>query len=288
MASPSTPFFSIAPRASTVHLHIHSHSESRPENQSAVDTIPLTRRFNYYRRSPHQRPSESHTPPQSRTSTLNPNIQTSTNSTTHQPSTDNSQHQTHILSDIFRIVPRSEQETNRSSHPPVVQRVASHSTTLQDMLREIRQPGREGGYSVSFEIGTHDEPSSSNRRGLNLTDLGRYTTTALFSDLRNSDEENIESKENDEDTPETCSICQESLTPHSIIRQIDRCNHLFHQECIEKWLSEHAICPLCMQNVSEDADETQRSNESSNNEERDRLNEVHQQMFRAVASELGI
>lgn len=292
MSVPSPPVFSIAPRASTVHLHLHQYSESRPDNQQDADSTPMTRFDRYYRPSPLQRQSESQAPPQNRHTAMNSDIQTSNNSTTQRTSTDNRQNQTRILSEMFRIVPSSEPETNRRPRPThlespsVVQRLASQSTTLQDMLQRIRQQGRDDGYSVSFEFGTNDEPSS-NIRGLSLTELSRYTTTSLFCDLQDGDDENLESKENDDEAPETCSICQEQLTPHSIIRKIERCNHIFHQECIEKWLSEHATCPLCMQNVSEEEDESQRTNESLNNE-RERLNEVHQQMFRAVASELGI
>lgn len=45
-----------------------------------------------------------------------------------------------------------------------------------------------------------------------------------------------------------CSICLESLTTESneSCVRIKACGHIFHRNCIEKWLREcRACCPLC-------------------------------------------
>ena len=39
-----------------------------------------------------------------------------------------------------------------------------------------------------------------------------------------------------------CVICLDSL-PADFYRTT--CNHLFHEECIEQWLTQHTTCPLC-------------------------------------------
>ncbi len=44
---------------------------------------------------------------------------------------------------------------------------------------------------------------------------------------------------------EVCSICQESYEPTSIVKLLP-CNHYFHKDCIEQWLSNyHHKCPIC-------------------------------------------
>ena len=41
---------------------------------------------------------------------------------------------------------------------------------------------------------------------------------------------------------EECSICYEEIVKNSVIL---KCNHLYHKECIDKWLLEHTTCPQC-------------------------------------------
>jgi hypothetical protein len=42
----------------------------------------------------------------------------------------------------------------------------------------------------------------------------------------------------------TCSICLEAYTPNSRVRCLP-CNHVFHAECIDKWVTKKAECALC-------------------------------------------
>ena len=39
-----------------------------------------------------------------------------------------------------------------------------------------------------------------------------------------------------------CSICYEELTKNSVILI---CKHVYHKECIDKWLLDHTTCPQC-------------------------------------------
>ena len=43
-----------------------------------------------------------------------------------------------------------------------------------------------------------------------------------------------------------CSICKEKYTNSSIV-DILKCGHVFHKECIDRWLEEHNDCPYCRQ-----------------------------------------
>ncbi|GFY66879.1 hypothetical protein TNIN_179091, partial [Trichonephila inaurata madagascariensis] len=45
---------------------------------------------------------------------------------------------------------------------------------------------------------------------------------------------------------ETCSICLEEKSTESL-----DCGHVFHVECIRKWLAVKAHCPYCRQEIRE-------------------------------------
>ncbi|KAL9176364.1 hypothetical protein ABFS82_02G174000 [Erythranthe guttata] len=43
----------------------------------------------------------------------------------------------------------------------------------------------------------------------------------------------------------TCAICLVDYVPHDTIRVMPECQHCFHVECIDQWLSIRAKCPIC-------------------------------------------
>ncbi|KAK8498248.1 hypothetical protein V6N13_095447 [Hibiscus sabdariffa] len=42
-----------------------------------------------------------------------------------------------------------------------------------------------------------------------------------------------------------CSVCLTMLEDEDMTRVLPNCRHVFHAECIDKWLSLHSTCPLC-------------------------------------------
>jgi hypothetical protein len=48
----------------------------------------------------------------------------------------------------------------------------------------------------------------------------------------------------DENDREMCSVCFEKFIDSDICREL-KCKHLYHQNCIDKWLGEHITCPVC-------------------------------------------
>ncbi|KAF3328552.1 E3 ubiquitin-protein ligase ATL41 [Carex littledalei] len=44
---------------------------------------------------------------------------------------------------------------------------------------------------------------------------------------------------------EVCSVCLESFREGEMVRELTRCRHLFHTDCIDMWLYSHITCPLC-------------------------------------------
>jgi hypothetical protein len=48
---------------------------------------------------------------------------------------------------------------------------------------------------------------------------------------------------------EQCSVCLGTVQPGEKVRRLPLCKHLYHVECIDKWLSSHTTCPLCRTDV---------------------------------------
>lgn len=49
----------------------------------------------------------------------------------------------------------------------------------------------------------------------------------------------------------SCVICQDLLDGHVHVREL-RCGHVFHAECIEKWLTKcRVFCPVCKSQVQD-------------------------------------
>ncbi|KAL5562285.1 hypothetical protein UlMin_032032 [Ulmus minor] len=45
---------------------------------------------------------------------------------------------------------------------------------------------------------------------------------------------------------ESCSVCLVEFEKEDLVSQLSKCGHVFHMECIEKWLDcHHFTCPLC-------------------------------------------
>jgi hypothetical protein len=55
--------------------------------------------------------------------------------------------------------------------------------------------------------------------------------------------ENQTNNSNEED----CAICYETLKDSDVIKL--KCDHIFHKDCIEKWIEKSGTCPLCRYNI---------------------------------------
>lgn len=42
-----------------------------------------------------------------------------------------------------------------------------------------------------------------------------------------------------------CAICLAEFQEREWVKEIPYCRHVFHSDCIDKWLSSHVTCPLC-------------------------------------------
>ncbi|AET00504.1 putative transcription factor C2H2 family [Medicago truncatula] len=42
-----------------------------------------------------------------------------------------------------------------------------------------------------------------------------------------------------------CSICIQDFENEELVRLLPKCSHIFHLECIDKWLVQQGSCPIC-------------------------------------------
>lgn len=42
-----------------------------------------------------------------------------------------------------------------------------------------------------------------------------------------------------------CAVCLSILENEEMARLLPNCKHIFHAECIDKWLGSHSTCPIC-------------------------------------------
>ncbi|KAI4337653.1 hypothetical protein L6164_016039 [Bauhinia variegata] len=46
-----------------------------------------------------------------------------------------------------------------------------------------------------------------------------------------------------------CAVCLNEFQDEETLRLIPKCNHVFHPDCIDIWLSSHSTCPVCRANL---------------------------------------
>ncbi|KAG6783649.1 hypothetical protein POTOM_009312 [Populus tomentosa] len=42
-----------------------------------------------------------------------------------------------------------------------------------------------------------------------------------------------------------CAVCLDDIESEQLARIVPGCNHGFHLECADTWLSKHSVCPVC-------------------------------------------
>ncbi|XP_039055215.1 NEP1-interacting protein 1-like isoform X1 [Hibiscus syriacus] len=52
-----------------------------------------------------------------------------------------------------------------------------------------------------------------------------------------------------------CSICLQGLKEGELGRNLPRCGHVFHLNCIDEWLSRQGTCPMCREHVFTDVNQ---------------------------------
>lgn len=46
-----------------------------------------------------------------------------------------------------------------------------------------------------------------------------------------------------------CTICLMDFENEEELKILNKCNHLFHTECLDGWLNNEKVCPICKSDV---------------------------------------
>ncbi|KAK9163890.1 hypothetical protein Syun_004792 [Stephania yunnanensis] len=48
-----------------------------------------------------------------------------------------------------------------------------------------------------------------------------------------------------------CAVCLSEFEEQETLRWLPKCDHVFHPDCIDAWLSSHSTCPVCRSDLSD-------------------------------------
>ena len=60
---------------------------------------------------------------------------------------------------------------------------------------------------------------------------------------------NIDNRQSSNDNQKVCSICLSEFLDDEMVCKLPECNHVFHKDCIQKWLERNHICPFCRNDI---------------------------------------
>jgi hypothetical protein len=89
---------------------------------------------------------------------------------------------------------------------------------------------------------------------LNLRERNNSILRTIYSDFTNKNDNKIILNLNKNTSlkistiEDECSICLQKIKLNQIIRET-KCNHKYHAKCLDRWLEEKSLCPLCKNNL---------------------------------------
>ena len=128
--------------------------------------------------------------------------------------------------------PRPNHNLNRPNPPP------RPPSTIEFSFSNPRDTNLQTIFnSLLNDISVANPNNEDNEtRNLNLQDIINFTEIIT-----------LENNENDE--PTMCTICRNNIEPNEPLRKLKNCNHFFHINCIDNWLTNNNTCPICRQPV---------------------------------------
>jgi len=109
-----------------------------------------------------------------------------------------------------------------------------------EMVQMVQRQNPDESFSVSI-------PGQEEVRGLNEEEihsiakckLNRYEELNMIVTWSDSD--------GTDDFQTVCSVCIENIKINEWYKQLPKCEHYFHADCIDKWLRLRNSCPVCRQ-----------------------------------------
>lgn len=149
----------------------------------------------------------------------------------------------------------STSRTSRTPHPPRTHNPTNANHTNNTTNRT--NPNNLGrNIPSNVEISFIDPRNNGSLSSIFNTLFTEHTEntidTLTFNDILEHTEIDTKIYENEETPKDMCPICRDDINNYNIIRKIKKCNHIFHQKCLDNWLKDNVTCPNCRQDIRPD------------------------------------
>ena len=184
--------------------------------------------INIFTESNSDRPHRPHTPhpPNSTNTTRNSNLQRSRRR----------RNLNNPINDTNRTSDNNNLRDNTAS-----ENVYRETIELEPIITSFTiNPSDIANNSILTSLSSTIQDISQRREGINIETINN--TTSLIS-INNNNLQNY--------TGEKCSICNTDYEEGQILRKLTHCEHTFHYECVDTWLSRHSTCPICRQDLNQ-------------------------------------
>ena len=101
--------------------------------------------------------------------------------------------------------------------------------------------------NANIHVNNYDDNDEGNNQ--NLSDFEKKKHD-LFLEMDEYQYKHIQKYESRKETE--CAICLEQFKGIDIIKAFCKCEHIFHKDCLKKWLKRSNLCPLCKHDLTED------------------------------------
>ncbi len=123
---------------------------------------------------------------------------------------------------------------------------------IESSLPEQANQKTAGGDDAGSNKGAEGEPETP-KEGEDVNILQRVWeefggSKNIKKGKRESDEQRIQREENEGEVTETCAICMEDYEENQDVIIGHSCDHMYHKECLLKWMcmeARHDLCPYC-------------------------------------------
>ncbi|KAJ7961461.1 putative Ring finger protein [Quillaja saponaria] len=123
------------------------------------------------------------------------------------------------------------------------------AATYQCLITCSRQSNTTTTTTTTTTI-TSNQPNGQ-QQGLQITNfhndsrLPTSTSNSMVTSSRSLNLVNKYKKERSSSDEGVCAVCLSEFKEAEAIRVLPYCMHVFHVECIDKWLNLHSNCPIC-------------------------------------------
>jgi len=111
---------------------------------------------------------------------------------------------------------------------------------------ELLESSSELSYDTLLRIGERLGNVKEERWSLKSQEYIEKLPIVTFLRQSSKDEE----EDDRESSSSKCLVCQHTYEVEDCLRKLP-CNHLFHRDCIDHWLSTKDFCPYCRQSITD-------------------------------------